>query len=621
MKVLRRQLCLLSLLCILILQPLSCAASGPPPEETYVPWINECTDKVKKALGAELPAQFSKDNFFSCVFCIDRDGFPYKVMLGKSSGDAAKDEQIIGLLLGAAPYPKCPVPEVDAIQVVLLNGVKLVYVSNPVTCERYSIRSGLKILSGDNQVLLDRQELRKYYFPFQDCVVATIGDISVKEFGKFSRALISAETIKVVRGNCRKGKAVFALVELTNILNKSLKELDGHSEQVVLAFRPSPGRSEMVPEGALSIEGLQVLGSAKRLSDEDLSVAIGPVETDIYPYSDCLLVTITDILGQDGSSVEVEFRLDEQLVGDRRSMEGVTRLVVDSKLLPAKPLGELKGSQCIWELKGSRHVLDSSNCHCPFAEQSFTADDLLAFRSKMKLANAAVSKRKAALVSMLRQRWPLYLIKAFCKSESRCPDNFPSMTCPDNGDIWSGYLYPDDYFRARRCAVFWEAAVLDGIPYQSQISVRPVDNADCFALAQPGNWIVEREYCPPIGDVSLSRAQFEILRVSQILWNIAATSRTHAAEKLDLQWSKRDLGSERFEPFRNRVYARYSCILGDGNKLEAKLLTEGTIKSIDVNGRADGLWNQGLKQVRHKLDLVNDTRARKLELQQKLNGH
>lgn len=612
-----RLLTLVLAVCLAFFHPLDCAASSPESNDTYIPWVQACKNKIQGVLGEDFPKQFSREKYFSCTFRIDKDGYPYEYVLGRSTGDAAMDELVLSRVLSAAPYPVCPDPGVDTLGLTLLERVSVAWYYNSDSTLDYANKYSRKILSGYEQVLLDKQELRKFYFPFQSCVVAKLVSIRVEEAEKFSRAQIRAEVLKVVRGVCNQGDVIFELHAPQNELQKTLKQLEGHREQVVLAYNLAAGESGLNTAARYHIESPHILASAKQISDEDLAIAVGPIEKEIYPFSHCIMVTIENTEEED-DRVKVEFALDALLLGDAQSMSGVKGFWVNKGLLSEVSISELKGRQCVLELKGVHSELDYRNCRCTFARPRFSEEQIGFVKNKMKLMQENESKRRAALVSMLRKRWPVKNIGFFCKKENRWINDYDWLKCPDNGELWSGALYPNQTCSVKHnCAVFWQTAVRDGVPIKFQITVIPPDYSRREVVKNAGAWVIDSGTCPPPNSITLSKEEFAILSTSQVLWDVASSYRGPGADRLDMQWNRRKLESVKFEPTRPGEHANYSCILGDGSKLAAVLLPDGTVKSILINNQVDKPWNKALKQVNENLDFVNYVGARKLEIERR----
>ena len=466
-----------------------------------------------------------------------------------------------------------------------------------------------------------------HFFPFHDCIVVTIKSVHHVDEGNGVCVFLNANVNKVIRGNCKKGVATFAIrggSEELKATREKLERLSG--QQAVLAFSPYPPqllngeRDTFFPshpkvdpwfndpsaKGAIWIHKIYMPLSGRNLSAIDISKAIGLIEPKPYPYSTCILVSIVAVNEKaEGGAIEITGKIENVLLGELSRKGKLISFLVPQRLLPKKPLAQLTGSKCIWEFSGGYpETVDLRNGHCPFPGQVFSASDLARFKAMLSSEKIKVEQRKASLVKCLQQRWTQARLKDFCRPETRYFVLNTRLRPFDFSDLWSGQLYPPLELSTSKAAVEWKVEVIDGVPEVCEIYVGYEKSIGSSWHA----WQPEFGWLYDLYSENWNDDDYVKFRTTTMIESLVdAYLRMHKLEwssEFGTQWANRHMSQTKLIHGGGAVIG-YSCPLADGQILNATVDKQGKITGILLNGKDNQIWTKALTEANKNLDIVN----------------
>lgn len=469
-----------------------------------------------------------------------------------------------------------------------------------------------------------------YFFPFHDCIVATIKKIHYVHYQGSDCIFLTADITKVLRGSLRKGVVVFAIRGDIKDLKITGATLEKHmNQQAVLAFSPylkelllSERMSNLSPESALLpkyrdpgaaraiwISRVFIPLCGKNLSDADVKKAVGPIEDTVYPYGHCVVASIVEVVETRGDTVEVAAQVNDVLFGRFYKEGEKVKFLVPRSLLPKRPINRLNGCKCVWEFggtwPGTEEPTELKNGHCPFPGQVFTAADIELLKARLAEEKVLVARRQAALLSCLQKRWTVAKIRDFCRPENRWNTLTSRLDYSGGDDIWSGQLYPDLYLGGRKMTLRWKAEIVEGIPEDFEVWAEPEKQSLFIRNA----WRIDFSWFSDWDSMLWTDDQFQKYRLTYSIDNFVMAYRIKHRLGFDsgifLQWFDRPSWETKLLFDRNKKLIGYSCPLANGQLLQAKLNVEGSIKEILINGKEDPEWTTALTELDKSLDQFN----------------
>lgn len=469
-----------------------------------------------------------------------------------------------------------------------------------------------------------------HFFPFHDCIVMTIKSVHHVQEGNGICLFVNANVNKVIRGNCKKGVATFAIRGGSEELKETREKLERLSgQQAVLSFSPYPAqllngeRDTFFPshpkvdpwfhdpsaKRAIWIHKIYMPLSGRNLSAIDISKAIGSNEPKPYPYSTCILVSIVavDEMAEDGA-IEITGKIENVLLGAPSRKGKLISFLVPQRLLPKKPKANLIGCKCIWEFCGGYpETVDLRNGHCPFPGQVFSSSDLARFKAKLSSEKIKVEQRKASLVKCLQQRWTQARLKDFCRPETRYFVLNTRLRPFDGSDVWSGSLYPPLELSTGKAQVDWNVEIIDGVPEVCEIYVgyeKPIGTS-WHAWQPEFGWLYDLysenwnddDYVKFRTTTMIESLVDAYLRMHKLKWS----------SEFGTQWANRHMAQTKLIHGGDTVIG-YSCPLADGQMLNATLDKQGKITGILLNGKNNQIWTKALTEANKNLDIENSVK-------------
>lgn len=469
-----------------------------------------------------------------------------------------------------------------------------------------------------------------HFFPFHDCIVVTVKSVHHVEEGNGVCVFVTADVKKVIRGNCKKGVATFAIRGGSEELKNNREKLEKLiRQQAVLAFSPYPPqllngeRDTFFPshpkvdpwfndpsaKGAIWIHKIYMPLSGRNLSAIEISKGIGSIEQKPYPYSTCILVSIVEVdeKAEDGA-IEITGKIENVLLGAPSRKGKLISFLVPQRLLPTKPMAQLMGCKCIWEFCGGYpETVDLRNGHCPFPGQVFSDSDLARFKAMLTSEKIKLEQRKASLVKCLQQRWTQARLKDFCRPETRYFVLNTRLRPFDGWDVWSGPLYPPLELSTGKAEVEWKVEVIDGVPEACEIYVgyeKPI-RSSWHAWQPEFGWLYDLysenwnddDYVKFRTTTMIESLVDAYLRMHKLKWS----------SEFGTQWANRHMSQTKLIHGGGAIID-YSCPLADGQILNATLDKQGKITGILLNGKDNHVWSKALTEATKNLDIENSVK-------------
>lgn len=466
-----------------------------------------------------------------------------------------------------------------------------------------------------------------YFFPFHDCVIATIKSVHHVEEGNGVCIFVTAEVNEVVRGDCKKGRSTFAIRGGREELRSNREKLEKlMGQQAILTFSPYPlqilkgekdtffaSHPKVDPwfndpdaKSAIWIHKIYMPLFGRKLSSVDISKTIGRLGPKPYPYSTAILVSIVEVdeKAEDGS-IEITGKVEDVLLGALSRKGKLISFLVPSRLLPKKPTTQLVGCKCIWEFCGGYpETVNLKDGHCPFPGQVFSASDLSRYKAMLSTEKIRIEKRKASLVKHLQERWTQTRLKDFCRPETRHFILGTRLRPLDGSDVWTGSLYPSLALRNGKAEVEWKVEVIDGVPEACEIYVScetPIGSS--WYVWQPEfGWLYD------FYSKNWSDDDYVIFRTTTMIESLVdaylGIHKLPWSSEFGTQWANRHMSQTALTRGGGSIVG-YSCPLADGQILNATLDKEGNVKTFRLNGKESQVWTKALTEASKNVDIQN----------------
>lgn len=428
-----------------------------------------------------------------------------------------------------------------------------------------------------------------------------------------------------MRGNCRKGMSTFAIrgdVEVLKADRQKLEKLIG--QKAVLAFSPFP-RGLLLGEAdssfqprkkwtndscfarAIWIHKLNIPFSGSTVSARNLDALKNHMGPAPYPYSTCMLVQIVKVeKSSDSAVLNVTGTVQKVLLGDNddRALQGqYASFVVPRHLLPKASNTQLVGRRCVWEFSGhGSGEIYLSEGHCPFRDQIFTADDVSRLQARLDIEQVIVDERKAAVLRLLRQRWPEQRLRDFCIDTTRRVAINCRLHPFSESNLWSGNLYSDLKLANGKTRVEYVVEVIDGVPEVCELYVNSGLVHDSLWEWQP-----EFQWLDDLYAKDWNADDYRTFKITTKLENMAAAYLTklklHWTSSFGNQWASRLMSQTALSRCANGYI--YTVPLAGGKRLRAFCDSKENITSITIDGTADRVWSEVLAKAVENLNTVN----------------